>query len=180
MKERGIVLKKVILCEMFISIGVSFAFVKIFPAIPDSKDLIEYEFNLFTISSVFAGFSFTTLGILLGMSSENIMQRLQNTTVITNKSKNIVMSLLFFCVSCFISLAFIIGCTGLVSGIFQKVIYYFGIITLLIGIVYFLLSVYEIYDLIRCVYGVNLKEVNKKKDKFEQELSKAKDRNSKV
>ena len=134
-------LKKVILCELFISIGVSFAFGKIFPAIPGSKEIIEYEFNLFTISSVFAGFSFTTLGILLGMSSENIMQRLQNTTVITNKSKNIVKSLLFFCISCFTSLAFIIGCTGLISEIFQKMVYYFGIITLLLGIVYFLLSV---------------------------------------
>lgn len=82
-------MKKKIFYELIVAIGLSIFLGKFFQAVPCVEELVDYQFNLFTVSSVFAGFSFTTLGILLGMSSEKVMERLQNTTVITNKSKKL-------------------------------------------------------------------------------------------
>lgn len=169
-------MKKRIFYELFALMELSLFLGRIFPAIPCIKELVNYQFNLFTVSSVFAGFSFTTLGILLGMSSEKVMEKLQNTTVITNKSQKIVMSLWFFSLSCFISLAFIIGILQFLPLLLQRSIYYLGILTLVLGIFYFVLSVYAMYDLIKKVYGVNLQEAKRKKDVFEKELEKAEER----
>lgn len=169
-------MKKKIFYELIVAIGISIFLGEFFQAIPCMEELVNYQFNLFTVSSVFAGFSFTTLGILLGMSSEKVMERLQNTTVITNKSKKIVMSLWFFSLSCFISLAFIIGILVVFPLLLQRILYYLGILSLVLGIFYFVLSVNAMYDLVKKIYGVNLKEASRKKDKFEQELERASER----
>lgn len=81
------------------------------------------------------------------------------------------MSLCFFSLSCFISLAFIIGICGFFPLLIQRSLYYLGILTLVLGIFYFVLSVKAMYDLVKKVYGVNLKEASRKKEKFEQELA---------
>lgn len=142
------------------------------------EDMVGYQFNIFTISTVFAGFSFTSLGTLLGMSSETLMVRLKDTTVITDKSKKIVESLLYFCMSGLISLLYVVGIDQLIKRIVLKIsninpeiilnfIFLSGMLFLVIGIIYFMISVREMYDLIIRVYGCNTKKYEKIKEEFE-------------
>lgn len=63
------------------------------------KEMVSYQFNMFTISTVLAGFSFTTLSMLLSMNSEERMRKLDDTSVVINKSKKIVISLIYFMIS---------------------------------------------------------------------------------
>lgn len=69
----------------------------------------KYQFNLFTISSGLAGFSFTTLGILLGMGSEVLIEKLKDTEIVTSKCRTIAQSLFFLCTACVAALYFIVG-----------------------------------------------------------------------
>lgn len=158
-------------------ISIILDFLKI--ALPDSANMAEFQFNMFTISSVLAGFSFTILSILLGISSEKIMHKLNNTTIITEKSEKIVMSLLEFCLSGLISLLFIVGIMDLPYIMrIRRLIFFCGEVFLFIGLLYFVKSVYEIYKLIITIYGVNSKEVENKRREFKNALNKAKERNN--
>lgn len=148
-------------------------------SLPNAIDMVDFQFNMFTISSVLAGFSFTTLGILLGMSSETLMDKLKNTTIITDKSEKIVMSLLEFCFSGLISLLFVIGIMDLLYvKPARKILFFYGELSLLVGLIYFLISVYEIYGLIKTIYGVNVKKAEDKRKKFLADLDEAKKRNA--
>lgn len=155
------------------------------------KDMIGYQFNIFTISTVLAGFSFTSLGTLLGMSSETLMKKLKDTTIIINKSKIIVKSLLYFCCTGLISLFFIVGLDQLVKRIIKKVgfgnsdtilnfIFLSGILLLVIGIIYFIISVRELYDLIVRVYGCNTKKYEKLKEDYEIGIQEAIERSYEI
>ncbi len=152
-----------------------------------SQDMVGYQFNLFTISSVLAGFSFTVLGMLLGMFSEKMMDKIKETSIVTRKCKKVANSLLLFCVSGFVSLCFIVRLDIAIERIFIKIgsdkaeffingFFLLGIICLFLGIVYFLISVYEIYGLIKSVYGYNKKKRNMNAE-FWDEVEAAKKRN---
>lgn len=87
---------------------------------------------------------------------------------VINKSKKIVISLIYFMISSLMSLFLILNVPKLlenikivvsekidVLGLIQRFIYYAGILSLLVGIIYFIISVYEVYDLIKRVYGIS-------------------------
>lgn len=151
-----------------------------------STDIVEYQFNLFTISSVLAGFSFSVLGMFLGMFSEKMMDEIKETSIITRKSRKIVNSLILFCMSGFVSLFFIIRLDTAIERIVFKLtnskaetiinsIFLLGIISLLLGVIYFLIAVYEIYGLIERVYGYN-KRKKSMRNEFWDEVEAAKKR----
>ena len=102
------------------------------------------------------------------MNSEERMRKLDDTSVVINKSKKIVISLIYFMISSLMSLFLILNVPKLlenikivvsekidVLGLIQRFIYYAGILSLLVGIIYFIISVYEVYDLIKRVYGIS-------------------------
>lgn len=155
--------------------------------IPSTVSMANFQFNIFTISSVFAGFSFTVLGILLGMSSEQLVIKLRDTSIIAKKSERIVISIIFFCSSGMISLFFAIGFNEGISKIVNhainielshiwNVIYIYGIGFLFFGIMYFLKSIMDIYELIKKVYEYNKKQYSEKSNKFNNSMKKAKDK----
>lgn len=84
-------------------------------------DMVNYQFNLFTISSGLAGFSFTTLGILLGMGSEVLIEKLKDTEIVTSKCRTIAQSLFFLCTACVAALYFIVGFHTVIDRICLKV-----------------------------------------------------------
>ncbi len=169
-------------------IAISFINEKYHLIITSYNDMVGYQFNIFTISTVLAGFSFTSLGTLLGLSSETLMKKLDDTSIIINKSKKIVDSLLYFCCSGLISLFFIIGLDQLIIRIINKTeiinpnvilnfIFLLGIMFLVLGVVYFIISVYEMYDLIKRVYGANTKKYEEKEKNYKLDIQEAKGRN---
>lgn len=76
---------------------------------PNSKQMVEYQFNFFTTITVLAGFSFTALGILLSLTGEKIFEKLKNTRILNDLYINIVRSIRYLIYSSIISLFFILG-----------------------------------------------------------------------
>ncbi|QHI72889.1 hypothetical protein [Aminipila terrae] len=179
MKNR-FVLKNIILLAIFFiveAINIQFNFIKKY----DITNIYDYKFNLFTISSVFAGFSFTVLGILLSISSEEMIGRLKNTGIISNKAKKIMNSAILFCMSSIFSLSFIIGLDCIFINLLghEKFIHGFMSISelgyLLVGIVCFIYAVKEIYSLIVKAYDYDIKKYDEQKEKFKSALDKPKE-----
>ena len=169
--------KKSIIFISFLCVIFSWINEKYHLIVTSYTDMIGYQFNVFTICTVMAGFSFTSLGTLLGLSSEALMEKLKNTTIIINKSQRIVGSLLCFCGSGLISLFFVIGLDSLLSRALIKIGINNGqvLINFILGagIVYFIWSVYEIYDLIVRIYSCNAKRYQAMEIEYREEIEKA-------
>ena len=136
-------------------------------SIPKFDIVVSRAIDFITISTVFAGFSFTALGLLLGLSSEKLIERIKNTSIVINKVNRILISIIFFVICVGISLSFVIFIdTNLFTTEkyltnFSIILYFMCIGYLICGIIYFIYSVYELYDLIKRVYIFN-NTLNKK------------------
>ena len=183
MKRITIIVIASLLLIVLAFLNIKFSFI----IIPDSNDMSSRQIDFITIGTVFAGFSFTALGLLLGLSSEKLIERIKSTSIITNKVNRIITSIIFFVLSVVISLFFILG---LNVSMFEKTLFFdkvnsffyvIGVGYLILGIIYFSYSVYELYDLIKRVYNYNQSNVNIQinKDKEEMENNKKALRNVK-
>lgn len=137
-----------------------------FIIVPSSSEMVQRQIDYVTISTVFAGFSFTALGLLLGLSSEKLIERIKNTTIIMKKVNRLVMSIVFFILSVSISLVFILGIDQIISiGENRQIylsygLYFLSIGYLIAGICYFVYSVKELFDLIKRIYDYNTSKSN--------------------
>lgn len=137
-----------------------------FIIVPSSSEMVQRQIDYVTISTVFAGFSFTALGLLLGLSSEKLIERIKNTTIIMKKVNRVVMSIVFFILSVSISLIFILGIDQIISiGENRQIylsygLYFLSIGYLIAGICYFVYSVKELFDLIKRIYDYNTSKSN--------------------
>lgn len=144
--------------------------------IPELKDMASRQIDYITISTVFAGFSFTALGLLLGLSSEKLIEKIKNTNIIMHKVRRIICSIVFLILSVVVSMLFVLGLdvtftneSKIFTNIYN-VLYIFSIGYLIIGIGYFVYAVYELYDLIRHVYSYNKELTDKKINKAKEEM----------
>lgn len=132
-----------------------------FITIPAPDEMISRQINYITISTVFIGFSFTALGLLLGLSSEKLIEKIKNTGIIMDKVGRIISSIVGFILSVVISLVFVLGLNhSLINNInilsvVDSFLYVLSVGYLIGGIVYFICAVFELYDLIKRVYRYN-------------------------
>lgn len=172
MKRITIIVIASLLLIVLAFLNIKFSFI----IIPDSNDMSSRQIDFITIGTVFAGFSFTALGLLLGLSSEKLIERIKSTSIITNKVNRIITSIIFFVLSVVISLFFILGLNVSMfekTSFFDKVnsfFYVIGVGYLILGIIYFSYSVYELYDLIKMVYDYNQSNVNIQINKAKEEM----------
>lgn len=149
-------------------------------SVPDSNSMSDRQIDFITISTVFAGFSFTALGLLLGLSSEKLIERIKNTSIIAGKVNRIITSIIFFILSVVISLFFVLGVNESIFGntslldSANSFIYVIGVGYLISGIAYFVYSVYELYDLIKRVYSFNRSNTSSQIQKAKEEMEKNK------
>lgn len=140
--------------------------------IPSQESMLNAQSNLFTICSVFAGFSFSILGLIMGIFSEKIIQKLKGTTLIHRKCVCIVKSIVYFCISGFVSLVFMVGFNVYLSEvtgrgiIVNNVLYINGIGFLLVGMIYFIAAVKNLFIIIEKIYGFNNKEWEDRRKKY--------------
>lgn len=143
---------------------------------PKTKNMVEFQFGLITVSTVFAGFSFSVLGMLLGMSSETVMKKLKDTSIVTQKSDKIIQSIMFFCSSGFISLLFIIRIDQYIENYIPSLrniieyVFLIEIIFLFIGIVYFVISTWGVFKLIEKIYSYNALKYQIKEKEYRDEI----------
>ena len=74
MKRITIIVIASLLLIVLAFLNIKFSFI----IIPDSNDMSSRQIDFITIGTVFAGFSFTALGLLLGLSSEKLIERIKN------------------------------------------------------------------------------------------------------
>ena len=147
-----------------------------FITVPTAGKMVERQLDYITISTVFAGFSFTSLGLLLGLSSEKLIEKIRNTDIIMNKVGRIMKSIIFFILSVIVSLFFVLGLNKSlisnvqISSVIDSILYIFSVGYLIGGIGYFIYAVYELYDLVKRIYGYNKEETNKMLDKIQAEM----------
>lgn len=160
-----------------------------FVYVPKSKtDMKNYQFDIITICTVFAGFSFSVLGLLISLSSSDAMDRLKETSVLSNQCIIIVDSIVMFLISAFISIFFIfcqyekiaeLVCSfneRLDKNDFITAIYIIGIGYLVFGTMIFSLSVKNMVVLMNKVFGDNLKRGKQKAENFLDAANKQKEK----
>ena len=179
MKKSRIIIKVIVYSIVLLVLSILNVFLKII-AIPDVDIIVDRELNFITISTVFVGFAFTSLGILLGMSSEKLIQKIQGTTIIQDKVSTIVKSIVFLMISILTGMYFVIGLNDFLLRCFpnsansiQSVVYGFSLEALIVGIIYFAVSTRDLYDLINRTYDFNKNKKNMETiEKARQQLEK--------
>ena len=143
------------------------------------EDMKNYQFNLITIDTVFAGFSFTVLGMLISFASTEMMQQLKETHILTNQCNNIADSIIMFIISSIISLWFIFAmysnsiywiCDNIeISQLHIKIVeilFTLEIGYLLYGILLFAISVKGMVMLMRKIFEKDIRNGESKAKKF--------------
>lgn len=160
--------------------------------IPPDNEMIDYQFNILTVSTVLAGFSFTALGMLLGVSSEKFVEKLKGTDYMLKNSRKLVMSIVFFTISIIISMLYIIGVDKFIINkivelpmldhegfqihkMLSSFLFINGISFLLVGFIQFLFELRELYRLISYIYSFKVIKQDEK-DKFFNVLNNAKEK----
>lgn len=148
---------------------------------PDEEKMVDFQFDMITVSTVFAGFSFTVLGMLLGMFSEPMMKKLKDTSIVTRKSKKLMRSVMYFCGSGIISLLFIAKIDQYIIKYIPKTksivecLFVVCIFLLIRGIISFGASTLGVFHLIEKVYGYDAIKYKIKKEEYQEEIKKAKE-----
>ena len=126
---------------------------------PKNK-IVDYHMQILTISSVFCGFSLTNLTLLLEVHSESIMEKLQGTDILQKRNKSISYSIIYGAISAFISVFWVLRVNinlielhfgkGVVN-LLQGVSFYLEIVSLLLCILYFLISSKKMIELVSII-----------------------------
>lgn len=146
-------------------------------SLPKLDSNIISQFSLIIITnSIFAGVSFTTLGILISLSSADLIKKLSNTTVMLHKNDVLITCIAFCCLSISLSLIFVLRldrtiinslCLILLKGDlyyklytkFIKFIYVVSLLSFLNGFIYFIKSIKEVSSLLIKVYTSNTPKI---------------------
>ena len=149
--------------------------------IPCAWDMQDFQIDLFTICSVLAGFSFTVMGLLTTILSDELIKKLENTSIVTSKSELILKSILWFGAPAVLSILFFTGVIDKLSDLIklpfvEGLLFVSQIECLLIGFWFFFRATKGVYKLIQKIYGYNKEEMENKKDEFNKEMDQAKKR----
>ena len=135
----------------------------------------NFQSDMFTVSSVFMGFSVSTLGILLGLYSHKTIEKVAQTNIMIEKVNRFTESLKYMGISMVIFLVSILG----ILDFFNKKIavakeYFLTMASLLflVGLVYYVIASYDLIKVLRILYSVDEEKKQKTIAKFKRELRK--------
>ncbi|WP_291562142.1 MULTISPECIES: hypothetical protein [unclassified Clostridium] len=147
-------------------------------SIIDLNILHENHINFITINSVFAGFLFTSLGIMLSLAFNEALIKLERTTIMDSIYVNIILGILFSISSIIISISnLLLDFTNVKLVVIQEVFKYFmptlELTLLLLTIFQFVLSVNNTRFVIRIVRN-NIRKKFPDKESMKKTLDKIK------
>lgn len=142
--------------------------------IPVQDLLVDTNFNFLTVNTVFAGFSFTVLGLLISLSGTTALENLKETSFLREYCTIAVKSIIFFLLSISISLYFILGINCWIESLAKKDIgtwtisipYLSSIVFLVYGIFLFCKSVHKLVKVMNKNFEINEKKGRETVDKF--------------
>ena len=73
-----------------------------------SKNSVDYHTDILTVNSIFCGFALTNLGILLTISDDQLIKKLEGTDILQKRNSVIGHSIIFGAISIFISMFWVL------------------------------------------------------------------------
>lgn len=143
------------------------------------KNISQYHSNILTINSIFGGFALTNLGILLTVSNEQLLKKLEGTDILRKRNIVIGHSIIFSAVSILISLFWvfdlnfnfvvrIIGKNGF--RLLKELAFNIEVLSLVISIFYFFLSVAKMIQLLDLLYVPQKRYSEKQVKKLKEQI----------
>lgn len=166
-------LKKVI-SSIIVLIIVSFIAIKInnyieIFIIPEFEDINGYLEQLLTISTILMGFAFTVMGLLYTFDASDFVKKLESTDYVIKRANIILFCLWILGVSSISSLCLMIFNINKI----YMYMYVFSVLSLLMGVILFIMSTDSVYKLIRSVHEYDKKKVQKKYKNYTKEKRKS-------
>lgn len=148
------------------------------------SNMLDFQFNMLTISTVLIGFSFTVMGILFGFSSNELIKKLENTDYMQKNVNALMNSIAFFILSIVVSFVFVLGLNeSIVNRMLQainlnvsidKLLFLWNVSLLGVGFWYFIKELKELSTLLQFIYKVKNKISKEQVKEFEDALDKSK------
>lgn len=151
----------------------------------DESSMREYLFNIITVCTVFAGFSFTVLGLLISLAPSKTMDRLKETSFLANNCNVIADSIVMFVISTFVSLfiVFVIYSEFILKlceritlfklhDIIVNLLYIISIGYLIYGIILFSFSVKKVIVIMQQIFEEDITKGKMKAKKFSEAAQK--------
>lgn len=145
----------------------------------DESSMQEYLFNIITVCTVFAGFSFTVLGLLISLAPSKTMDRLKETSILSKHCNIIADSIVMFVISTFVSLFIVFVIYGdfvlklcekitlfKLHDIIVNLLYMICIGYLIYGIVLFVVSVKKMIVIMQQIFEEDIEKGKKKANNF--------------
>ena len=143
------------------------------------NDIPGYHTNILTINSIFSGFALTNLGILLTMSDDQLIKKLEGTDILKKRNVVIDHSTIFGAISIFISVFWVLKInlsffSTLIGKecflVIREFFFYVEIISLVISIFYFLLSVEKMIQLLNLLHIPRKRYSDKQVDELRKRI----------
>ena len=116
----------------------------------------QYHSNILTMNSILSGFSLTNLGILISISSDQLVEKLKGTDILIKRNTLISHSICFGSISIIASLLFVLNINiplvPYLSTMFYNYLFTVEISSLFLSIVFFLLSIKKMIELLTYIY----------------------------
>lgn len=135
--------------------------------LPDNMS--DFQFNIITITTVFAGFSFSVLGVLISLSSTKVMKKLEETSELQKSCDILSYSIVVFMVTFFFALFFVLGIIDFLELNFMLkrwIPFSIELGYLLFGIFLFLFSVYRMAYMMYYIFSDSKNNAKKKVDGY--------------
>lgn len=122
----------------------------------DVGDETEYHSNILTMNSILSGFSLTNLGILISISSDQLVEKLKGTDILIKRNTLISHSICFGAISIMASLLFVLNINMPIAShlidMFYNYLFTVEISSLFLSILFFLLSIKKMIELLTYIY----------------------------
>lgn len=141
--------------------------------IPEFETIAGYAECMLTISTVLMGFAFTVMGLLYTFDASAFVKKLKSTDYVIKRANSIMFCLWILGIA---SLAYVILIVFNVKKIYEYV-YVFSLASFIWGIVLFIISTKDVYELIKSVHRYDQKRSEKKYEAYCQEKQKRKTEN---
>lgn len=146
----------------------------------DISNPVEYHFKVLTVNSILSGFSLTNLGILISISSDQLIEKLKGTDILMKRNILISYSIIFGAISIFLSLLFVVN-IGIENDntIINSIVHFLfitEIVSMFLSIIYFMLSIRKMIQLLSYIYIPQQKytcdKIQRIKEQMENSVSK--------
>lgn len=145
-----------------------------------TEDIAKYHMDILTINSIFSGFALTNLGILLSITDDQLIKKLEGTDILQKRNIVIGHSIIFGAISIFLSMFWVLKVNfvfldtliGKKAEILREFFYYIEMFSMIISILYFILSIKKMIELLSLVHVPKRKYTDKQVEDMKKKIFK--------